>query len=436
MSERTEPDRAGEPAGERAGRAGESAGRDGGRVLGNARLADGRTVDVHVVGGMIASVAAVGSPVPAGAESDDLDGWLLLPAPAEPHAHLDKALTAEAIPNPRGDLGGAVEAWAVAAADGRLSEENLVERAAAAVELLVVHGVTAVRSHVNTTLEAGVEGVRALREVRRRFDGLVDLQLVALTGKPITGPDGAAGRAVLNAALEEGVDAVGGCPHLDSDPLAAMEVAFAAARDAGLPLDLHTDETLDPEMLNLRDMARAVQSTGFAHPVAASHCVSLSMASPETQAAVAAEAAAAGIAVITLPQTNLYLQGRDHPVATPRGLTAIGALESAGALVAAGADNVQDPFNLVGRSDPLETAALLVMAAHRSPEAAYDMVSNGARRAMGLAPVRFEPGDPADFMAIDAPSVRAAIADAPMSRRVWRRGRPVASSQQHTRLLA
>lgn len=436
MSERTEPDRTGEPADERADRAGESTGRGGGRVLGNARLADGRTADVHVAGGVIVSMAAVGSPVPAGADRDDLDGWLLLPAPAEPHAHLDKALTAEVIPNPRGDLGGAVEAWAAAAADGRLSEENLVERASAALELLVVHGVTAVRSHVNTTLEAGVDGVRALREVRRRFEGLVDLQLVALTGKPITGPDGAAGRAVLDAALEEGVDAVGGCPHLDSDPLAAMEVAFAAARDAGLPLDLHTDETLDPEMLNLRDMARAVQSTGFAHPVAASHCVSLGMAPPETQAAVAAEAAAAGISVITLPQTNLYLQGRDHPVATPRGLTAIDALESAGALVAAGADNVQDPFNLVGRSDPLETAALLVMAAHRSPEAAYDMVSNGARRAMGLAPVSFEPGDPADFMAVDAPSVRAAIADAPMSRRVYRRGRPVASSQQHTRLLA
>lgn len=414
----------------------EQPGRGGRRVLRNARLADGQAVDVHVDGGVIAEVAAASSPVPDGFESDDLDGWLLLPAPAEPHAHLDKALTAEEIPNPAGDLPGAVEAWAAAAADGRLSEESLVERASAAVELLIARGVTAVRSHVNTTLDAGVEGVRALHEVRRRFEGLVDLQIVALTGKPITGADGAEGRAVLDAALEEGVDVVGGCPHLDSDPLAAMEVAFAAARDAALPVDLHTDETLDPTMLNLLDMARAVQSTGFAHPVAASHCVSLGMAPPETQAAVAAEAAAAGIAVITLPQTNLYLQGRGRPVATPRGLTAIDALEGAGALVAAGADNVQDPFNLVGRSDPLETAALLVMAAHRSPEAAYDMVSNGARRAMGLAPVRFEPGDPADFLAIDAPSVRAAIADAPMSRRVWRRGRMTASSLQQTRLFA
>ena len=93
---------------------------------------------------------------------------------------------------------------------------------------------------------------------------------------------------------------------------------------------------------------------------------------------------------------------------------------------------MQDPFNVVGRSDPLETAALLVMAGHRLPGEAYDMVSNRVREAIGMAPVTFSPGDPADFVAIDAPSTRGAIADAPMSRRVFRGGVLVASAQQHT----
>ncbi len=97
-------------------------------------------------------------------------------------------------------------------------------------------------------------------------------------------------------------------------------------------------------------------------------------------------------------------------------------------LIAAGADNVQDPFNLVGRSDPLETAALLVMAGHILPDDAYDMVSNNVRRAMGLPEIRFEVGDPADFVAIDAPSIRAAIADAPADRKVFKAGRLIASS--------
>ncbi len=133
-----------------------------------------------------------------------------------------------------------------------------------------------------------------------------------------------------------------------------------------------------------------------------------------------------------LPQTNLFLQGRDDPTATPRGLTAVQALRDAGALVAAGADNVQDPFNLVGRSDPLETAALMVMAGHQLPDVAYDMVSANVRQAMGLPAVTFSVGDVFDAVAIDAPSVRGAIADAPMSRRVYRHGRLVAEATQTT----
>jgi cytosine/adenosine deaminase-related metal-dependent hydrolase len=60
------------------------------------------------------------------------------------------------------------------------------------------------------------------------------------------------------------------------------------------------------------------------------------------------------------------------------------------------------------------------------------MVANNARVALGLAPVAFEVGDPADFMAIDAPSIRGAIADASMSRRVYRAGRLTAESEQYS----
>ena len=105
----------------------------------------------------------------------------------------------------------------------------------------------------------------------------------------------------------------------------------------------------------------------------------------DAQLRIAAELAEAGVAVITLPQTNLYLQGRSHPVATPRGLTALRPLLDAGVTVAAGGDNLQDPFNLVGRGDPLEAASLLVAAGHLLPEEALAAVSGSARAAMGLA---------------------------------------------------
>ena len=49
------------------------------------------------------------------------------------------------------------------------------------------------------------------------------------------------------------------------------------------------------------------------------------------------------------------------------------------AYLAAGADNLQDPFNLVGRGDCLETASLMVMAGHLLPDDAYHCVAGAAR---------------------------------------------------------
>jgi cytosine deaminase len=158
--------------------------------------------------------------------------------------------------------------------------------------------------------------------------------------------------------------------------------------------------------------------------------VSLSVQPIEVQRAVAREVAAAGISIIPLPQTNLFLQGWQHPVSMPRGITPIDVLREEGVLVGAGADNVQDPFNPVGRSDGLETAALLIMAAHQLPGAAYDLVSNDVRQVLGLPRVTFSPGEPADFVAIMAPSIRGAIADAPRDRMVYRRGRLVARTTE------
>ncbi len=398
--------------------------------LTNGRLTSGRLVDVAVADGRIVEL------VDHHADSDrpgtDLDGWLLLPAMAEPHAHLDKALTADLVPNPAGDLMGAIEGWIAAAAAGKITEDGITERAIAAMELLLVHGVTAVRTHVNVIDSIGASAVRAVRKAAETVEGLLDVQIVGLVGSQMMGPEGAGMRAALVEALEVGLDFVGGCPHLEDDGLGVINLAITSATEAGIGIDLHVDETLDPTMLRLETMAERIIDTGFDGLVAASHCVSLGMQPVDVQKRVATKVAEAGISVFPLPQTNLFLQGREHPEAMPRGLTALRALDEAGVLVAAGADNVQDPFNLVGRSDPLETAALMVMAGHKLPGDAFDLVSNNARRAMGLDPVTVSVGDPADLVAIDAPTLRGAIADAPMSRRVFRQGRLVASADQST----
>jgi cytosine deaminase len=391
-------------------------------LLRQARLVDGRVVDVRLTDEHIAAVGDLTAQPDD--ETIDLDGSLLLPAPAEPHAHLDKALTADRIDNPTGDLLGAIVAWL--AYRPSLTVEDIAERAERAARINLSYGVTAIRTHVDVAADFGVRAVEALQRVRKNLDGLLDLQIVALTSCPLTGLEGAGNRAALRDGMDAGADVIGGCPHLDFDPTAAMHYALEVAGELDRPIDLHTDETLEVAMLNLPVFAAAVRDSGFRAGASASHCVSLGMQDVETQERVAALVAEAGVSVITLPQTNLFLQGRDLRVGAPRGITALRPLLAAGANLAAGADNLQDPFNSVGRGDPMETAALLVMAGHLRLDEAYGAVSSGARRAMGLPVVTIAPGDPAELLAIRATGLRDAVANASVARIVFHRGREVA----------
>ena len=363
----------------------------------------------------------------------DCTGKVLLPGPVEPHAHLDKALSAQAAPNPAGDLPGAIAAWR--AYRPQLTPDEIYGRARAAALELVAKGTTTIRSHVDVGDGIGLRGIEAVSRVRDelRAEGLADLQVVALISPPVIGADGEAMRAMLREAMAAGADVVGGCPHIEPDPVEATRELVAIAAELGLPIDLHVDETLDPRILGLRAYAAEVAAAGAKIPGAvAGHCVSLGVQEPEVQAQLAAEVRDAGIAVVTLPQTNLYLQSRDQAVSPARGLTAVKALIDAGTCVCAGADNVRDPFNAVGRSDALETAALLVMAAHLSPHGAWHLCSNAGRQALNLPPVHLEPGDPAEVVAVAGASLADAIARASEDRVVVHRGAVVATTSVAT----
>jgi cytosine/creatinine deaminase len=407
--------------------------------LRGAGLADGRVVDVCLdsATGTISEVVDTRrdtprrGPAPDSTHANDIDleGFLLLPATAEPHAHLDKALTADLLPNPKGDLLGAINAWVAHLPN--LNVDEIAERARVAALELVLSGTTAIRTHVNVHPGLGTGAVEALVRVRNELADLCDIQIVALIGIPITGEGiGAEYRAVFrDALLTDPRIIAGGCPHLDPDPFGASDVSLAFAMEYGRPIDLHTDETLNPAHLELAYLAQRVRETGFDLGAVASHCVSLGVQPLDVQHKVAALVAEAGVSVITLPQTNLFLQGRDNPVSTPRGLTAIRPLLDAGVVVGAGADNVRDPFNSMGRSDALETAALLVMAGHLLPAEAFQAVSNAARQVMGLPAVSIGVGSPAELVAVRGLSIGDAMARADQERMVWHQGRLVASTR-------
>ena len=67
------------------------------KVLHNARLEDGRLVNLHINDDRIEAITELQKPSPLSENGIDLNGWLVIPSMAEPHAHLDKALTAESL---------------------------------------------------------------------------------------------------------------------------------------------------------------------------------------------------------------------------------------------------------------------------------------------------------------------------------------------------
>ncbi|WP_037912287.1 amidohydrolase family protein [Actinacidiphila yeochonensis] len=392
-------------------------------LLCGAGLADGRTVDVLLSGPRIEAVGTAGSlagpasspslspsptssPVPAGpgggpargAEGAriDLRGYLLLPAPAEPHAHLDLALTAGGPPCDDAD--------------------DVQRRAVEAALLHLGHGTTAVRSHVHVGDVHGLRSLEAVLQARRSLRGLVDVQTVAVP-RLLTGAAGADGLAMLRDALKMGAAAVGGCPDLDPDPSGYTEAVLALAAEFGLPVDLHTAAD-DPARL-----ARLAAMAGGLRPgVALGPCHGLAALAPDVLARTAERLAAAGVSVTALPQGRCALEraGRAGPYA----VAPVRTLLAAGVTVTAGSGALADQANPVGRADPLEAAYLLAAHGACSPDRAYDLVSGRARALLGLPEVRVEAGFPAELLAVRGDGLAAVLSQG-YSRLVVHRGRVV-----------
>lgn len=398
-----------------------------GLVLTNAAGISG---SVRILGDQVAAVGDDIDPAP-GDSVVDLAGYILLPGLAEPHVHLDKAFTASRVRPPTPDLAGAIEAWFDLR--GQLTEADFTERARRGAAGYLASGATAIRAHTDTSPVVGTTPVAALRAVRDELAGTVDIEIVAGTDIPITGTAGRDNLAALRDAIDVGADVIGGAPWLDPDPAAATRLLFDIAAAAGLPIDLHVDETTDVAADTLGVIIDLVKQ-GFGQRVTASHVVSLGGRPPAVRQRTAEALAEAGIGVVTLPQTNLWLQGRDSP-APPRGLTAVAELRKAGVPVAAGADNIRDPFNPLGRTDPLETASLLAAAAHLTPAQALAAVTAVAWTVLGRPAPAIRPGAPARLVAIAAADADDAVA-APSPDRIVIRGSRVVARTRVTRELS
>ncbi|WP_030757374.1 amidohydrolase family protein [Streptomyces griseus] len=362
-------------------------------LLSNARLTDGRTVDVRLGRGRIEAVGTAGSLSTTGARVD-LTGYLLLPAPAEPHAHADTALTADG-PGPV-----------------PYAPEEVQRRATEAALLQLGHGATALRAHVGIGGVHALGPLEAVLQARRSLRGLADLTAVAVP-RLLTGAAGADGLAMLRDAVKMGAGVVGGRPDLDPDPAGYVEAVLEVAAEHGVPVDLHTDGG-DPARL-----ARfAAMAAGLRPGVAVGPCAGLGRLPEEVAGRAAERLAAAGATVVCLPQGGCA--GTELRGAAPARL-----LRSAGVRLAAGGGALRDAANPVGRGDPLEAAFLLASREGLDPVEAYGAVAARAREAMGLPEVRVEAGFPAELLAVRGEGL-AGVLSLAYSRIVVHRGRVVA----------
>ena len=379
-----------------------------------AQLIDGSIVDVATEDGLIAWIGPTGRCPLTTSKNISLSGHVVTTSFVEPHAHLDKAFLADRISNPSGDLMGAIRG--LEAVRPTITHNDIVERAMRAVYLMSLNGVTSIRTHADTTISGGLSSVRALLEVKNNCAHFMDVQVAMLLEWPVTGLAGKEHQALARDAISAGIDVVGGCPHLDPDPRGAIEFLLNLAVEAGLPLDLHADENMRSDSSDLEHLADIAIRDNLSHQMNASHCVALSTKSEADIDRIGAKVSAAGITVTALPQTNLFLQERGISTNPSRAITPIHRLQHQGVIVAAGADNLQDPFNLVGRGDPLEIASLLMVSAHISTSMAIQTISTHAHHVVHGVTSSLSVGEPATFVATLAANLRESIAMGPPDR--------------------
>ncbi len=382
-------------------------------LLQSATLTNGTCVDIRIEGDRVSHIEISPSSLSAD-EIHNLSGHIVVESFVEPHAHLDKAFLADRIINPSGDLLGAIHG--LHAVRDTITFQDIVERSTRAATLLSQNGVTSVRTHADTMVNTKLLNIEALQETKRACRHFIDIQIAMLLEWPLSGPESASRRSLARDAIAAGADVVGGCPHLDPHPHAAIDYLLELAVSNNLPLDIHADENLRPDSDDLEYLADTMLKNGITHPVNASHCVSLSTQDEATIKRVAEKVAAAGISVTALPQTNLYLQGRAFTTNVPRAITPLQTLSDTGVVVASGGDNLQDPFNLMGRGDPLEIASLLVTSAHVSPTFALAQVSTNAHTVVYGQSCALAIGAKANLVGVRAATLRESIAMGPPDR--------------------
>ncbi len=383
-------------------------------------------IDIDIQGGRITAVRAAGSePGPMDAARIEQDGGQVWPGFVDVHTHLDKGHIWPRCANPDGTFDAAREAVRIDR-EARWSEDDVRARFEFGLRCAFAHGTVAIRTHLDSLPPQERISWPLFRELRAEWAGRIELQAVSL----VTLDDlrGAFAKGLADRVAESG--GILGCvtfmlPDID----AQLERVFGLAAERGLDLDFHVDESLDPGARSLRHIAETALRRRFAGRILCGHCCSLSVQPPEEVGTTLDLLREAGIAIVSLPMCNLYLQDR-APGRTPRrrGVTLLHEMAARGISVAIASDNCRDPFFAYGDHDLLEVFREAVRIAHLDrPVGAWPAAVTRTPAGIMRLPERgrIGPGAPADLVLFRARGWSELLSRPQSERIVLRAGRPI-----------
>ena len=387
-------------------------------------------VDLKIADSRIAGIEPAGALATVTERRIDLGGRQVWPTLVDMHTHLDKGHTVERAPNLDGTFHNARLA-AIADRPTR-THNDLVRRMSFGLRCAYAHGVSAIRTHLDTYPDSAERTWEVLAEVRAAWAGRVDLQAVSLCPIDLI-QDAYGDRVAALVARTGGVlggvtrASVGnhGPPPADID--AMLDRLFRLAGRHDLDIDLHVDESGDPAAATLPHVARAAIRHGWRGRVTCGHCCSLAVQPEEEALRTLDLLAEAQIAVVSLPTVNLYLQDRVGG-RTPRwrGVTLIHEMRRRGIAVAVAGDNCRDSFYAYGDHDMVDTFRQAVRILH------LDHPVSGAPSLVGPAPAaiaglsghgRLSVGEPASLIVFHARTLNELVSRPQSDRVVIRGGR-------------
>ena len=355
-----------------------------------------------------------------------LDGGMVWPCFADMHTHIDKGHIWPRRSNPDGTFMGALEAVA-ADREANWSASDVRRRMEFSLRSAYAHGTSLLRTHIDSTAPQHAISWPVFAEIREAWADRIALQGVALCSIEEFLDEAFA--LDLARAVGRYGGLLGAATYMIPDLDEALDRVFRLALDGGLDLDFHVDESADPAARSLRGIADTALRRRFPGRITVGHTCSLAVQPQEEAAETLRRARDAGIAAVSLPMCNLYLQDR-QPGRTPRwrGVTLLTEMRALGIPVAVASDNTRDPFYPYGDLDMLEVFREAVRILHLDhPIAPWPAAVCSSPAVIMGRPDHgmIAPGRAADLVLFRARNWTELLARPQSDRTVLRAGRPI-----------